>query len=68
MTELARIAMLWVHFHLVYLFANDERCAASRCNEVTLQHEGHFTVVYYCAAGNVSGLFKGSNMTTVKET
>jgi hypothetical protein len=68
MTELARIAVLWVHFYLVYLSANIERRAASRGNEVTLQQEGHFSVVYYCVAGDVSGLFKGTNMTTVQKT
>jgi hypothetical protein len=58
--------MLWVHHsHLVYLSDNVEGCAASRGNEVTLQEERYISGVYHCAAGEVSGLFKGTDLTTV---
>jgi hypothetical protein len=56
------------HFHLVYLSDNAERRAASRGNEVTLQEERYVSGVYHCAAGEVSGLFKRTDLTTVGKT
>jgi len=52
----------------VYSSDNVERCAAGRGNEVTLQEERQISGVYHCAAGDVSGLFKGINLTTVEQT